>query len=177
MNEKVRNMKEQQENNTGTKRGGQDSQSDAAEEKMLFGLVLGSLYLLAAILQALVLVGVLELSLVPPEILGVCVLGVLGAVCLSGYHELREGVDEGVAHIYVGILLSLVFAVLYLLIMGADALEAYVLKNEDFADWTPLDDMRPEIYLALISLAGAYRWRRDFSLMDIVQRTTERKRS
>ena len=154
----------------------QTRQRDVTEEKLIFGLVAGSAYMLFGVLQALVCVGVVEIPFVPAEPVGVFVLLILGAVFLSGYRELREGTDEGVAHVHVGLLLSLLFAVLYLLILGADALEAYLLKNEDFAGWTPSDGIRPELYLALLSLMGLYRWKDVFSFKDILQIGNERRK-
>jgi len=154
----------------------QTSQRDVTEEKLIFGLVAGSAYVLFGVLQALVCIGVVALPFVPGEPVGVLVLLVLGAVFLSGYRELREGTDEGVAHIHVGLLLSLLFGVLYLLILGADALEAYLLGSEDFEGWTPLDGMRAELYLALLSLIGIYIWRDEFSFKDFLQIGNERRK-
>ena len=136
---------------------------------MNFGLLVGSAYILFALLQAVVSLGLADIPLIPSAPVGVLVLLILGAVFLSGYRELGEGVEEGVAHIHVGILLSLIFGLLYLLILGADALEAYVIKNEDFADWTLIEGLRPELYLALLSLVGLYKWRDELSLGEILQ--------
>ena len=166
-------MKSEEKN---TKDEEQTSQRDVAEEKLIFGLVAGLAYTLFGILQALVCVGVVEFPFVPGEPVGVLVLMILGAVFLSGYRELREGTDEGVAHIHVGLLLSLLFGVLYLLILGADALETYLLKSEDFAGWTPRDGMRPELYLALLSLMGIYIWRDEFSFKDFLHVGNERQK-
>jgi len=39
-----------------------------------------------------------------------------------------------------------------LLVIGADAIEAYLLKSEDFIGWTPLDDVTSYLVLGLLSI-------------------------
>ena len=133
------------------------------EEKMKFGLAVGALYVFFGILQAIASTGIADIPLVRGNAVGVLVLAVLGAVFLFGYSELKDGIPEGIASIHVGIMLSLVFGVIYLLVMGADASEAYLIQSEDFKDWTFVDDVRPELYLAFLSLIGFLRWRDEFS--------------
>jgi len=64
----------------------------------------------------------------------------------------------------MGIFLALVFTVIYFLIMAADAIETYVLISEDFTGWSPLDDLRPGIYLGVLPFIGFMIWRNKFSL-------------
>ncbi len=137
------------------------------EEKMTFGLAAGALYVFFGILQALASTGLVDIPLVPGNAIGVLVLVVIGAVFLFGYRELKEGIPEGIAYIHVGIGLSLVFGIIYLLVMGADAISAYLIRSEDFEDWSIIDDVRPELYLALLSLIGLVKWRDEFSLKGI----------
>ena len=132
-----------------------------------FALLIGSCYLFVAVLQFLVLAGVFEIPLVPAEPMGAVVLTVFGLVFLSGYHELNDGVEDGVAHVYVGVLISLIFGVLYLLVLGADAMEAWLIGNEDYSDWSLMDGLRPEIYLSLLSLSGAWWFRKELKLEEL----------
>lgn len=141
---------------------------DTGKEKVTFSLILGSLYILFGILQAIASTGIVDILLVPGNIMGTFVLTVIGSVFLFGHKELEEGINEGVAYIVVGIMLSLIFGALYLLVMGADAVSAYILSSEDFQDWTPLDDLRPELYLSFLSVFGYYRWRDEFSMEEIM---------
>ena len=137
--------------------------NDKNQEKMKFGLIIGIIYVMFGILQAIATTGLLDIPLVPGNAIGVLVLFVIGAVFLSGYRELKDGIPEGISFIHVGIMLSLVFGIIYCLVMGADAFEAYVLGNEDFEDWTFVDGLRPELYLALLSLMGFFKWRDEFT--------------
>ena len=137
---------------------------DTGREKVMFALVTGILYILFGVLQAVAATGYIEIPLVPGNIMGAFVLVVIGLVFLFGYKELKDGIAGGVAFIVVGIMLSVIFGVLYLLVMGADTISAYVLSSEDFQDWTPLDDLRPELYLSLLSVYGYFKWREEFSM-------------
>jgi len=138
-------------------------------DKKTFALTVGGIYIFMGILQAIASTGVVDIFLVPGNVIGVMVLFVIGGIFLSGYKELDEGIAEGISFIYVGILISILFGIIYLLVMGADALEAYLIRSEDFEGWTPLDDMRPELYLAVLSLFGLFRWKDEFSLKDIFE--------
>ncbi len=138
------------------------TESPSLEEKRLFGLGAGLLYLLFGVLQTGACLDLLDHVLLLPDFMGICVLFVLAAVFLSGYRELSQGSHEGAAHVNVGVALSLLFALVYLLIMGANSLEAHLLQHEDFQDWTPLDDLQPSLYLALMSLLAFWRWRKEF---------------
>ena len=137
---------------------------DSGKEKLTFTLVTGVLYIFAGILQALVGAGLFTLPLVPGSIMGAFVLIVIGSVFLSGHRELSRSDPEGQAFIFVGILLSILFGILYLLVMGADTISAYLLGSEDFEDWTVFDDLRPELYLALLSVYGYFRWKDEFDM-------------
>ena len=137
---------------------------DTGREKVMFALVTGILYILFGVLQTVAATGFIGIPLVPGNIMGAFVLVVIGLVFLFGYKELKDGIAGGVAFIVVGIMLSVIFGVLYLLVMGADTISAYVLSSEDFQDWTPLDDLRPELYLSLLSVYGYFKWREEFSM-------------
>lgn len=137
---------------------------DTGREKVTFALVTGIMYVLFGVLQTVAATGFIDIPLVPGNIMGALVLVVIGSVFLFGYKELKEGIAGGVAFIVVGIMLSVIFGVLYLLVMGADTISAYVLSSEDFQNWSPLDDLRPELYLSLLSVYGYFMWRDEFSM-------------
>jgi hypothetical protein len=137
-------------------------------DKMMFALVVGILYVIFGIIQFLGGLGLsaewIDMLLIPPDLFGGAIVVLIGAIFLYGVKELKNGIREGVSYVYVGILFSLGFFIVYLLIMGADAISAYGLGSEDFIDWTPLDDMRPAIYLGLLSLLGFLVWRNKFTM-------------
>ncbi len=136
--------------------------------KIVFGLIAGTIYVVFGLIQVVVGLGYgsgwTKAIFVPSDIAGGLILVLIGMVFLYGVKELNAGINEGVAYIYVGILLALGFTAIYLLIMGADALEAYAIRSEDFEDWAPLDDMKPGIYLGLLPFAALLAWRHKFSL-------------
>ena len=134
----------------------------------MFGLVVAILYFLFGIFQIIAGAGFssdfFEILFISTDIIGGFILILLGSVFIYGVNELNKGISDGVAYIYVGIFLALIFLVIYLLIMAANAMEAYVILNEDYIGWTPLNDMKPGIYLGIISLIALIIWRDKFSL-------------
>lgn len=136
--------------------------------KMYFGLLAGIIYLIFGILQVLNGFGLgmdfMETLMIPADVFGGFVLLVIGGVFLMGFKELKTGSDESVAFIYFGIVMSLVFVVIYLAIMATNALSWYGLGLEDFEGWTPLDDLKPILYLGLFGFIGFLAWRKKFSI-------------
>jgi hypothetical protein len=152
---------------------------NGAQNKMFFAFLLGCSYIIAGAIQSStgiirLLSGkpitsglpyiVTEALHIPHDILSGLILILLGTVFVYGFMELRTGIDEGIAYVYVGILLALIFAGIYVLVTTGNILEAYLLKNEDFVGWTLLDDLRPEIYLGLISLFAYEKWKKQFDV-------------
>lgn len=146
-----------------------DSRPDT-RTAMIFSIVTGSLYIILGLLQlssgvARVLLGpgvqipLTGMLFVPADIIGAFVLLLIGTVFIYGVMEMRAGIYEGVSYAYVGILIALIFAAIYMLVSTGDMLEAYLLKNEDFAGWTPLSDLRPGIYLAILPLFALFKWK------------------
>ncbi len=136
-------------------------------EKMIFAAIAGLLYIVLGILQSITgfgldLGGWTEMIFIFPDAIGGLAMVVIGAVYFYGVYELATDKDEGVAFVYVATWMGLGFMILYLLIMLGDAFEAYILKIEDFEGWTPLDDIRPGIYLGVISFIGFAIWGRNF---------------
>jgi len=135
---------------------------------MFFALAAGILYVLFGCMQIVeqfgIKTGLAELLLIPGDIFGGLCLVVIGAVFLYGAKELNSGMNMGVSYVYVGILMSLVFMAVYVLIIGASLLEVYLIQNEDYLEWRIIDDIRPGLYLGFLSLAGYVAWRGRFSL-------------
>ena len=134
--------------------------------KMIFGLVAGILYLAAGVLQALerfgVSTGVGDILLIPPDFFGGFCFVVIGAVFLYGVKELNAGDNMGVSYIYVGILMALVFMVVYLLVIGAGLL-GLLIQSGEYEGWTIIDGIRPGIYLGILTLIGYFLWKDKFT--------------
>jgi len=91
------------------------------------------------------------------------VLIVVGAVMIQGHRELRRGLHEGVAFVYIGILMALFFATVEISSIGASYIGAWAIGG-DYAGYNALDTLSPALYLALLPLAGLIIWRRGFTL-------------
>jgi len=138
---------------------------------LTFTLLWGTLYLLAGLLQVIKGAGILpsnfiSADLLPPEIAGGLVLAVIGAVYLHGTIEFSKGSFEGKAYVYVGIILSLLFGMLYFLTFVADLINAWMLDTDGFEQWTPLAGFKPALYLGLLSLAIYTGWEKKFRLQE-----------
>lgn len=99
----------------------------------------------------------------PVDLFGGFAALVIGAVYL-GAMQLLKGKCESLGFVLIGVLLSVVFGALYLLIAGADGFEALLVfwKGEDWT-WNWLTSgtagsglLRPEIWLAFASLPLGY---------------------
>lgn len=106
----------------------------------VYGVILGILYLI---------IGLVE---VPGDVFGGLALVVISAVYLYGIRGLWSAEYGGLSFIIVGLMLSAIYGILYLLLMGADYL-MYTLGKEEFS---AIASFRPEIWLFLISLPAAY---------------------
>jgi hypothetical protein len=80
------------------------------------------------------------------------VLLLTSAVFFTAVKAFRNGTD-GDAYMIVGCMLGLFVGAVTLLTLLANASEAYLLMNEDFADWVPLDDFTHAILMMAPCLA------------------------
>jgi hypothetical protein len=94
---------------------------------------------------------------IPGDLFGGFVLVVMAATYLVGVKGTLRGRHEGLSFLIGGLFLTMVFGVLYLLMMGADGL-MYLLGD---AEALPkLSDVRPAIWIFILSLPLACRVRR-----------------
>ncbi|AKB52527.1 hypothetical protein MSBRW_3274 [Methanosarcina barkeri str. Wiesmoor] len=136
-----------------------------------FTLLWGVMYMILGLLQALKGAKLLpddflSVNLLPPELAGGLVLALVGAVYLYGTLEFSKGSFEGRAYAYVGIVLSILFGIIYFLTFAADLSNAWVLFAEGFEQWTPLVDFKPALYLGLLSVVVYAGWKKEFRLQD-----------
>lgn len=129
-------------------------------------MVAGILYLATGILQMLerfgIDTGLANTLLIPPDFFGGFCFVVIGAVFLYGFKELNSGENLGVSYVYVGILMSLVFMGVYLLIIGAGLL-GLLIQSGEYEGWSVIDGIRPGIYLGILSLIGYFSWKDQFT--------------
>jgi len=91
----------------------------------------------------------LELSLpmpyIPSDIFGGFALLVISATFSKGALS-----EEPRAHLYIGSILLAIFGLLYILVFLANGLDSVILGEE----WQPLGDIRPEMFILLLSIPG-----------------------
>ena len=124
------------------------------EQVKLLTALFGFLYFIYGTTEALSFFGREITLVVPPtgDLFVGFVLLTISAVYFTGLKKSLEGSIRGTSYLYVGALLGMGFAVLALLVMGADAIEACLLHSEDFIGWSPLDDITSYLILGLLSI-------------------------
>ena len=136
--------------------------------QFIFGIFAAMLFIIFGILQSIISIGFFsslgKLMLIPQDIIGGIILILIGIIFITGANQIKMGEKEGVAFVYMGILLSLFFLMVYLLVIMANASTTYILQSPDYEDWTIFDDLRPGIYLGLITIIGFLIWREKFSM-------------
>ncbi len=139
--------------------------------KKAFSLVAGILYCVVGLLEILAGLGIAGESLAPVNITGGildgAILIVAGAVFLVGAKRMMGGAAAGESFLYVGIMLSLLFAAVYLLLFGGELLMAYVIRSEDYIGWSPIDGIVPALYASVVPLAGYMAWKGHIGLNSI----------
>jgi hypothetical protein len=136
--------------------------------KEMFALVAGILYVVMGLLEVVTGLGlggrwseVLLLGGGAPD--GLALL-LVGAVFVQGNRELSRGLTEGVAFVYMGIVLALFFSVLDLAEIGASYVGALLIGG-DYAGYSALLSVTPALYLAPLALLGLWQWRGGFTLI------------
>lgn len=154
--------------------------SGKLREKMVFAALTGFLYVLAGSIQFVLSMytmldigsvyslenSVFVLLFAPSDLMGSLVLVLIGSIFLYGLMELRSGLNEGIAYVYVGMLISLLFATVYMLVMTGNWMESYLLNDPEITGWSFGNDFRPAIYLGILSLCGYFLWKKDFRNMN-----------
>ena len=135
--------------------------------KETLAFVAGGLYVMFGALQMLAGLGLRggwsEALLLGGGAIDGVVMVVVGLVFLQGHRELRSGLHEGVAFVYVGMLLAMFFLIVQLTQISASYIGAWTVGG-DWADYSALDTVSPFLYLSLLPLAGLIVWKGGFSL-------------
>ncbi|UCC92930.1 MAG: hypothetical protein JSW25_09740 [Thermoplasmata archaeon] len=144
-----------------------DGLPEGTRGKAVLAFVTGGLYVVLGCLQVVAglgLAGDLERALLlGGGALDGLIMVVIGLVFVQGFRELRDGLHEGVAFVYVGILLSVFFLVVQLTQISASYIGAWTVGG-DWEGYSALDTVSPFLYLSPLALIGLLAWRRSFTL-------------
>ncbi len=123
----------------------------------IYASILGILYVIFGFREIIAAFSDYELETEPLGLFGGFALIVIGAVYFFGIKNLKEAKMEGLSFFMGGIILSAIFGILYLLIMGANALDYLVwLGTEDEIGTSFREDFGPAIWLFFVTLPGGY---------------------
>ena len=135
--------------------------------KAAFSFVVGALYVLFGTLQVATGLGLgggwSEALLLGGGAMDGAVMLIIGLVFLQGHRELRAGLREGVAFVYVGILLAAFFLIVQVSQITASYMGAWTVGGE-WAGYSALDTVSPFLYLSPLPIAGLLAWRGGFTL-------------
>ena len=135
-----------------------------------FALLVGLLYMMFGIIHIAEGIGVnTEVAaaiFVSADILGGFCLVVIGMVFFHGFRQINAGIDEGIAFVYVGMILSLVFMAVYALVGAGMLLDSFLLP-EDYVQWHITDKLRPGMYLGIPVLAVFLVWKERFAAVKL----------
>lgn len=139
--------------------------------KKAFSLAAGILYVVLGLLEILAGLGAIGGGLssinITGGILDGAMLIVAGAVFIVGAKRMMSGDSEGESFLSVGIMLSLLFAAVYVLLFAGDLLMAYGIGSEDYLGWEPTDSIVPAIYAGILPLIGYAAWKDRIGLRSI----------
>jgi len=122
-----------------------------------YSAFIGLLYFYFGLIQWLIFLKVLKNNLhFSADLMSGFTLLVIGGIYVSGVKRLLDGEIKGLSYPLVATILSLGVALLFLLILVANSIEYYVIGNEDYAGWTIIQDIRPELFLAPLSMPIIY---------------------
>ncbi|HOP09093.1 MAG TPA: hypothetical protein PK718_02625 [Candidatus Methanofastidiosa archaeon] len=132
--------------------------------KSIYSAGVGGVYLSFGLVQFVFSLGVGTSSLrylnIDDNIFGGFIMALIGVVFIFALERMRRDDVEGTAFQFSGIFLSLLFAGINLLILGADLLSAAL----EGGSLELLGSITPIIYLGVLSLAGLMLWKDEFSL-------------
>jgi len=120
----------------------------------IYAAILGILYIAFGVLEVALVFSGIELTPIPADFFGGLVSLVIASTYIAAIKELRAGDFRGLSLLVGGLFLSVVFGVLYLLLMCADALNFLVGEAEEFS---ALANFRPEIWLFILALPLAFQ--------------------
>ncbi len=140
---------------------------DPLRGKAIFSGVAGGVYVLFGILQMLASLGLGDgwsrALLLGGGAMDGAIMVIIGLVFIQGDRELRSGLHEGVAFLYVGILLALFFLFVQLTQISASYMGAWAVGGE-WEAYSALDTISPFLYLSILPVAGLLVWRGGFTL-------------
>jgi hypothetical protein len=146
---------------------GPGNDGDDPRAKTVFSFVVGALYLLFGVLQVASGLGIGDgwsrALLLGGGAIDGAVMMIIGMVFLQGHRELRAGLREGVAFLYVGILLAAFFLIVQVSQITASYLGAWTVGG-DWEGYTAIDTVSPFLYLSPLPLAGLLAWRGGITL-------------
>lgn len=151
------------------------------KNQIIFSAIVGSVYMLTGVFQFIFSLysilyfeeinnskfAVLDILLSRSDPMGALILILIASIFLYGFIELRKGFQEGIAYVYVGVLIALIFAAVSFLIISANFIDANMLHNPEMSSWRLDQNIKPIFYLGILPLLGYFLWKDKFLNINI----------
>ena len=130
----------------------------------IYSGIIGALYIAYGIIEAYSWVfGALNFPLYPsPDIMGAFILTLIGSVLLYRLPSLMNMKYEGLSFLFVGLVLSAIIGIMYILIMGADILDCAVNGEQWTFDPYAYNIPAIALFILLLPAWSIIRSREDF---------------
>ncbi len=119
-----------------------------------YSALIGIAYMVYGLIEILEwMIGTLQIPLSPsPDIFAGFILIIIGTILIYRIGSLLDMKYEGLSFLFVGLVLSAIIGIMYILIMGADALDALVVGEP--WNFDPTTYNLPAIVLFILLLPG-----------------------
>ena len=116
-----------------------------------YAAFIGLVYIFFGLLEIINGLGISSFYTIPSDIIGGLMLIFIGLIFLRGLGELSQAKVSGISYLLVGVMMTIIYSGLFILIMGAEGIE-FLIGKEDFMDWSWQYSLRPEIWLPVITI-------------------------
>jgi hypothetical protein len=116
-----------------------------------YAAFIGLVYIFFGLLEIISGLGISSFYTIPSDIIGGLMLIFIGLIFLRGLGELSQAKVSGISYLLVGVMMTIIYSGLFILIMGAEGIE-FLIGKEDFMDWSWQYSFRPEIWLPVITI-------------------------
>ena len=119
-----------------------------------YAALIGSFNIIFGLLEMVNGLGLTNFYSIPSDVVGGLMLIFIGSIFLRGIGELSQAKISGIAYLLVGVMMTIAYNGLNILIFGAEGIE-FLLGKEEFSNWSWQYSFRSEIWLLSVLIIPA----------------------